>query len=139
MTLEEQLKGTTWKLVSFQSEDKNGGILFPLGEDAEGYINVTTDSRLSVHIMAKDREAKIEKNKLFNTESEREMAEWGYHAYTGSFTLDEKNKTITTDVELSLIPSYVGSKQTRSVRLEGNMLYLSNVKHPERKLVWKKV
>lgn len=136
-SLTEQLRGTTWKLESYQSEDKNGNILYPLGEDALGFINVTPDNRLSVHIMAKDRNAKIDKE--FNTEAEREMAELGYHAYTGPFTLDEKNKTLTTNVELSLLPSYVGSEQTRSVRLEGNTLYLSNVKHPERKLVWKKV
>lgn len=138
-SLEDQLRGTTWKMESFQSEDKNGDTLYPLGEDALGYINVTPDNRLSVHIMAKDREAKIDKNKLFNTEAEREMAELGYDAYTGPFTLDEENKTLTTNVELSLLPSYVGTKQTRSVRLEGDTLYLSNVKHPERKLVWKKV
>lgn len=139
MSLEEQLKGTTWKLESYQSEDKNGEILYPLGEDAEGYIYVTTDSRLSVHIMAKDRDAEIDKGKLFNTEAEREMAERGYHAYTGPVTLDKETQTLTTEVELSLLPSYVGTKQTRSVKLEGDTLCLSNVQHPERQLIWKKV
>ena len=139
MSLEEQLKGTTWKLESYQSEDKNGEILYPLGEDAEGYIYLTPDSRLSVHIMAKDRNAEIDKGKLYNTEAEREMAERGYHAYTGPVTLDEEAQTLTTEVELSLLPSYVGTKQTRSVKLEGDTLYLSNVQHPERQLVWNKV
>ena len=67
------------------------------------------------------------------------MAELGYHAYTGPFTLDEDAVTLTTNVEVSLITSYIGVDQTRTVKLEGDTMQLSNVKHPERKLVWKKV
>ena len=35
--LQEQLIGT-WSLVSYQDEDENGQIFYPLGKDATGFI-----------------------------------------------------------------------------------------------------
>ena len=67
------------------------------------------------------------------------MAKLGYHAYSGPFDLDEKKKHLTTHVKISLLKAYVGSEQTRSVKIDGDTLYLSNVKHPERKLIWEKI
>lgn len=141
MTIQEQIQGTSWRLESFQSENKAGEINYPLGDDAKGVIIFAPGNRLSVHIMAADREAEVADTilEMFNTEAEKEMAELGYHSYSGPFDLDEEEETLTTHVELSLIPSYVGSDQTRSARIEGDTLHLSNVKHPERKLVWKKI
>lgn len=141
MTIQKQIQGTSWRLESFQSETKTGEINYPLGDDAKGVIIFTPDNRLSVHIMAADREVKVADAILdnMNTDAEREMAELGYHSYSGPFDLDEEAETLTTHVELSLIPSYVGSDQTRSARIEGETLHLSNVAHPERKLVWNKI
>jgi len=141
MTIQEQILGTSWRLLSFQSEDKDGEVLFPLGEDAQGVIMFTLDQRMAVQIMVADREESIERSTSarFNTEAEKEMAELGYHAYSGPIDINEAEGTLTTHVELSLIESYVGSDQTRSARIDGDKLYLSNVKHPERKLVWEKI
>lgn len=141
MTIEEKIQGTSWRLVSYQSETNTGEINYPLGDDAEGVIIFTPDNRLSVHIMAADREAEVAEEVLatYNTEAEKDMARLGYHSYSGPFDLNEDEATLTTHVELSLIPSYVGSDQTRSAKIDGDTLHLSNVKHPERKLVWKKI
>lgn len=141
LTIEANVRGTTWSLLTFQSEDKNGEIIYPLGKDAEGFIMVTPANHLSVHIMAADREKhrKDIRNVAFNTAGEKEMAEFGYHAYSGSVTIDEEGQTLTTHVKVSLLPDYIDTQQTRSVKIDGDKLYLSNVKHPERKLVWKKI
>lgn len=140
MTIYDQLVGTSWTLETYQSEDKNGEVMYPLGKDAKGVIMFTNDDRTSVHIMAADRNKKVSEERLaeYNTEAEQQMARLGYHAYSGPFDIDEEEGTLTTHVELSLIPSYVGSDQTRAAKIEGDTLYLSNVKHPERQLVWKK-
>lgn len=134
--IQEFIAGTTWELVSFQSEDKNGEIVYPLGKDAKGFISFTKENRISVHIMAVDRNEN--KNVPFLTEAEEKMSELGYHAYTGPFVIDEEEEILETSVEVSLISSYVGSKQPRKVKTENGKLYLTNVSHPERKLVWKK-
>lgn len=141
MTIAEQILGTSWRLVSFQSEDKNGELVYPLGKGATGVIMFTDNQRMAVQIMATDREKALDQSWFdrLNTESEQVMAQFGYHAYSGRFDLNEEEATLTTQVDLSLVASYVGSDQTRSAKIEGDRLYLSNVKHPERKLVWEKI
>lgn len=141
MSIKNQLKGTSWSLVEYQSESKNGDVLYPLGEDALGTIIFTEDGHTSVQIMAKDRSQPPSEDKLkkYNTKVEKEMRRLGYHAHTGPFTIDEKENILTTHVQMSLIPDYVGSKQARKTTLKGNILKLSNIQHPERRLVWKRI
>ena len=73
MTLAESLSGTTWELVSFQSEDKKGNMIYPMGEDATGFIYIHPGNRLSVHIMVADREESRKRVGQidFNTEAEK--------------------------------------------------------------------
>lgn len=141
MSMTDQLKGTSWRLVEYQSESKDGDVLYPLGEDALGTIIFTEAGHTAVQIMTKDRSQPLSEEKLekYNTEVEKEMGRLGYHAYTGPFTIDEEENILTTHVQISLIPDYVGSKQARKATLEGDMLKLSNVQHPERRLVWKRI
>jgi|SRR5690625_1388795 len=141
MSIQEQLAGTVWELDVYQSEDKFGNINYPLGEDATGIIIFTSDNRLAVQIMSGEGEKDLTKEELeaYNTETEKKMARFGYHSYSGPITIDEEKGHVTTHVEISLVSDYVGSKQTRAAKIEGDTLYLSNVEHPERKIVWKKI
>lgn len=141
MSITEQLKGTSWSLVEYKSESKDGKALYPVGEDALGTIIFTEEGHTAVQIMAKDRSQVISDEVLdtYNTEVEKEMGRAGYHAYTGPFTIDEEESILTTHVQISFIPEYVGSKQSRKASIDGDILKLSNVQHPERKLVWKRI
>ena len=141
MSIKEQLLGTSWSLVSYKSQDRNGKLLYPLGKNAKGVIIFTAEKRTAVQIMKSNGENKISEDTLasYNTEGEKEMARLGYHAYSGPFTIDEEVGTLTTHVDLSLLESYVGSDQVRAVRIEGDLLYLSNVQYPERQLVWERI
>ncbi len=141
MSIKEQLLGTSWSLVSYESQDRNGELLYPLGKDAKGVIIFTAEKRTAVQIMKCNRENKISEDALalYNTEGEKEMARLGYHAYSGPFTIDEEAGILTTHVDLSLLESYVGNDQVRTVRIDGGRLYLSNVAHPERQLVWEQI
>ena len=141
MSISEQLKGTSWALVEYKSESKTGDVLYPLGKDALGTIIFTNEGHTAVQIMAKDRTQVLSQESLakYNTEVEKEMGRLGYHAYTGPFTIDEEESILTTHVQLSLIPDYIGSKQARKASIDGDTLNLSNVQHPERKLVWSRI
>ena len=134
--LQELIEGTTWVLESFQSQGRNGEIVYPLGKEAKGLITFTSQNRISVHIMAVEEQSGSKGN--FLTDAEEKMAEVGYHAYAGKYQIDETAETLTTHVAVSLLSSYVGTNQIRSVKLTDGKLYLSNVQHPERKLVWKR-
>lgn len=135
--LQELISGTTWTLESFQSQGKNGEIVYPLGKEAEGFITFTPENMISVHIMTVEDQSSDKGN--FLTDAEEKMAELGYHAYAGEFQIDEIAQTLTTHVAVSLLSSYAGTNQVRSVKLANGKLHLSNVQHPERKLVWKRV
>lgn len=141
MSISEKLKGTSWALVEYKSESKDGDVLYPLGEDALGTIIFTEEGHTAVQIMADDRTQVLSQEALakYNTKVEKEMGQLGYHAYTGPFTIDEEESILTTHVELSLIPDYVDSKKARKASLDGDTLKLSNVRHPERKLDWKRI
>ena len=141
MTIKKQLLGTSWRLKTYQSEDVYGDIIYPLGEDAYGTIIFTNEEEMAVQIMANNRENKVNEEfiDLYNTEAEKDMAMFGYHAYSGPFDINEEKSHLITHVKISLLEAYVGSEQTRSAKIDGNTLYLSNVKHPERKLTWKRI
>ena len=50
-TLVEQVIGT-WKLVSYETQDADGNIVYPLGKDAKGFIMYNPDGYMSAQIMA---------------------------------------------------------------------------------------
>lgn len=136
MSIKEKLIGTTWSLVSFESLNKDGQPYYPLGENAEGYIVFDQTGLFSVQIMAIDNLA--HNNGIANSGTENQMISYGYHAYSGFYQIDENKATMTTSVQLSLIKEYRGSQQKRSVKIEDDYLYLSNIAHPERRLVWQR-
>lgn len=135
MNIAQLLLGTSWELVKYQSENTEGDIIYPLGKDALGIIVFTKQKRVSVQIMATE----FIDSRLFLTDVEKKMAAFGYHAYSGFFVIDEDKQHLITSVDMSLIDAYVGSIQTRSIKIEDDLLYLSNVNHPERKLVWRRI
>ena len=51
MGIAESLLGT-WKLVAWYNQTENGQKLYPLGEDASGYISYTSDGFVFVQMMA---------------------------------------------------------------------------------------
>ena len=55
MGIAENLVGT-WKLVAWYNQTENGQKLYPLGEDASGYISYTNDGFVFVQMMAANRE-----------------------------------------------------------------------------------
>jgi hypothetical protein len=45
----------TWRLISWENRDLDGEIVYPLGEDAVGYIMYNEDGYMFVAIMRADR------------------------------------------------------------------------------------
>jgi hypothetical protein len=48
-----------------------------------------------------------------------------YFAYARPFAVDEKSKTVTHFVLVSLFPNWIGQKQKRIAQIEGDALHLS--------------
>ncbi|NAW52106.1 hypothetical protein GNY06_12235 [Elizabethkingia argentiflava] len=48
----------------------------------------------------------------------------GCLAYSGRFFVDEKEKTLTHEMAVSLFPNWLGNKQKRLMEIENNILNL---------------
>lgn len=86
-----------WRLLSYAT-----GGEYPLGQDARGVLQYSTDGKVSVHIMGET-----------------------YFAYYGDYTVDEAGSAVTHYLELCSDPNLVGVSNLRNARLEGGRLTLS--------------
>ena len=119
----KQLAGV-WRLVSSEFRTAEGDAVYPLGEDALGQAIFTESGYLSAQLMRPGRPNFASGDQAGGTQREVQAALQGYAAYYGRCELDVENKTITTTVEGSLFPNWVGSRQLRYYELSGKRLIL---------------
>ena len=114
----------TWRLVSWENRSVvDGEVIYPLGEDAVGYIMYGQDGYMFVAIMRSDR-AKFAAEDLFGGGAEeRARAAATYVSYCGRYEF--RGDTVVHRVELSLFPNWIGVEQERLVEVAGNRLILS--------------
>jgi hypothetical protein len=113
----------TWRLVSWENRGADGGITYPLGEDAVGYIMYNPDGYMSVAIMRPDRAMFVAGDLLSGSPEEKARAAGTYVSYCGRYEF--RGDTVVHQVELSLFPNWVGVDQERLVEVTGDRLTLS--------------
>jgi hypothetical protein len=120
----KQLAGV-WRLVSSEFRTSSGDVIYPLGEDALGQAIFTESGYMSGQLMRQNRPWFASGSQASGTREEIEAALQGYVAYYGSCQVDVEQKTITTDVEGSLYPNWVGGQQVRYYELTDSRLVLT--------------
>jgi len=112
----------TWKLVSFEmrSDDQ---VTYPLGKDPVGYLMYSHEGYMAASLMASKRQRFSSMDILKATTEEIVAAYDTYVAYCGKYEVTEDK--VTHLVEVSLFPNWVGGKQERFYKLEGDELILS--------------
>lgn len=55
-SMRDQVVGT-WSLVSYETQDADGHVIYPLGKDAKGFIMYNPDGYMSAQLMASGRPA----------------------------------------------------------------------------------
>jgi hypothetical protein len=129
MTIKEVLHDAvlgTWELQSYTIEDsERGETTYPLGPDPVGLIMYTEDGYMSAQLMRADRSAVDSSEPSEEPVAPESLAATGYLAYSGPFHVDEATGTLHHKVTVSLFPSWLGSTQLRTSRLEGDVLTLS--------------
>lgn len=123
--LKEQLVGT-WALQSYvETNMETGEKTYPMGKTPSGFIIYTADDYMSAQISAAGRE-RFSANDMFGgTEKEYTAAGQSYLAYSGPFEVDEQASKVTHIISISLYPNWVGMRQVRIFKLEGDILRLS--------------
>ena len=138
MTLREQVVGV-WSLVSYQSQDDEGNVIYPLGKDATGFIMYHPEGYMSAQLMQQGRPAYASGDLHEGTKDEMAEAAMGYLAYAGKFEVNEETSTLTHHMEVSMNPTWLGQQQPRVGSIEGDILSIYNGLNPDQKLVWKRV
>lgn len=128
-----------WKLIEYSIEDKNknGEKFYPLGKDATGFIMYTPDGYMSAQMMASGRPVYAAGHLHTGTVDEMAKAAKGYMAYSGQYEVDEKTNTLYHHMEVSMNPTWLGQTQQRFVKLEGDVITITNSNN-NAVLVWKR-
>jgi hypothetical protein len=113
----------TWRLISWENRDVDGDIVYPLGEDAVGYIMYNEDGYTFVAIMRSDRAEFAVGDLLSGSIEEKAYAAGTYVSYCGRYEF--RGDTVIHQVKLSLFPNWVGVEQERLVEVRGNRLTIS--------------
>ena len=120
----KQLAGV-WRLVSSQFRTSGGEVIYPLGEDALGQAIFTETGFMSGQLMRQGRPQFASGNQASGTAQEMEAALQGYVAYYGTCEVDVEKQTLTTHVDGSMYPNWVGGFQTRFYQLDDKHLTLT--------------
>jgi hypothetical protein len=139
-TIKEKITGA-WHLLSFEQQNFEGKLTYPLGKQAKGSIYYLPDGHVSVHIMDVNRSEIVDETLYIN--KQLRYSELGYLAYSGRYHIDEEKQVMTHHVEISMYPEWVGGQQVRLIKLDGDHLQLSSMgpSGPENisfRLLWKR-
>jgi hypothetical protein len=122
MMKSENLVGT-YELLSWENRHASGETSYPLGPDAQGYINYTPDGYMFVHIMAANRKA-YSSGDLFGGETSEVVDGANSHlSYCGTYRI-ENNEVVHT-VNISSFPNWILTEQRRHFEFKNGKLFLS--------------
>jgi Lipocalin-like domain len=119
----------TWKLISTEEKLKDGSSrpYQDVGPHGTGYLIYTADEHMCAELTGADRP----KWNVPPTSAQKIAALETFSAYCGRFEVDEVNHVMWHYPELALDPNFVGTKQRRPYRFEGNRLIFSDKQAPE--------
>jgi Lipocalin-like domain len=118
----------TWKLVSTEEVLKDGSSrpYQDVGPRGTGYL-IYADGHMCAELSGTDRP----KWNAPATSAQKIAALETFSAYCGRFEVDEVNHVMWHYPKLALDPNFVGTKQRRPYRFEGNRLIFSGKQAPE--------
>jgi hypothetical protein len=114
-----------WRVISAEDRLESGEVAsYPWGRKPVGLV-IFDSGQVSIQIMARDRPPwppAASTPEAMKSEMEAQLG--SYIAYFGSYTVDEKEKSVLIDVRGGWRPSYAGTKQKRFYVLDGDRLIL---------------
>lgn len=113
-----------WTLRAMEVRRSDGEVSFPLGARPRGLLIYTEGGRMSAQLGSDARARFSSEDRLGGTDAELRQAFGGYIAYAGRFEVDPVRRVVSHQVELSLFPNWVGTRQEREFELEGRTLVL---------------
>ena len=103
----------TWRLLSYETWTAEGVATEPLGPAPAGFAVFDAAGHAFIQL-ARAADDGLDAGALAQS----------FIAYFGTFTVDEAGSEFTVLVEASNMPAYVGSRQVRAFRIDGDTLVL---------------
>jgi len=113
-TLKQQLVGA-WTLVSIIATDKAGGKSDRRGPNPKGLLIFDVSGRFSILTSRAELPNFAIDNVNQGTTEENKAVMTGMIANVGTWSVDEKTKTITTNIDAGSFPNLNGKTQTRVI------------------------
>ena len=102
-----------WRLKRYWTQYDHEPALYPLGEDARGYIMYTADGYMSGTMQRAQVEPFRSADRLGASKDEKANAFESYVTYCGRYQVE--GDTAYHRVELSLLPNWIGDEQVRRI------------------------
>ncbi len=109
----------TWKLVSWTRTNDQGETTRPYGEDAFGGIFYEPNGKMAAVLTRRDRAKLSTQRGVSFTAEDFEKVARGYFSYSGTYTVDEEEATVTHHVEACTNPNWPGGDRVREFERQG--------------------
>jgi len=110
VALKDDLVGS-WRLIKYEELPVDGSpATLPLADRPKGYIIYSTDGYMVALLSSTDEESKADPI-----------------AYGGPYSVDEEQRVVHQQADVSLVLGWTGETHSRKVQLEGDRLVLSTV------------
>jgi hypothetical protein len=120
-SLAKQAVGT-WAVASQYVEQQDGKKLQPFGDKPKGRVMYDDKGRFMLILQRSDLPRFASNNRMTGTPEEYKAIGQGTIAYFGTYTIDEKEGTITQRYEGSTYPNWDGDEQKRLISISGDEL-----------------
>lgn len=114
----------TWVLDRFVDVPDGGEPVYPYGKKPIGQFIFSADGHFAFNVM---RNPPIETKTAKEFDPKEDSIPGWYVSYFGSYRYDPAGPSWTATVTGGNIPGYIGSEQTRSFKLDGNVMTISGV------------
>lgn len=118
-SLREQLVGT-WKIVSVENTRPDGSVIHLFGANPRGIAVFDAHGHTVVVLMRSDRSKFAANNRDLGTPEENKATVQGTHAYFGTYSVDEANRTLIFHVEGNTFPNQEGIDTKRFISVTGD-------------------
>ena len=113
----------TWRLERWRTIYDSGREIFPMGEDAQGWLLYTNDGHMAAFLSRADRPP-FETGEMLSADDAEKVRAWdSFYSYSGRYEIGDGE--VVHHLEACIYPNWVGKPQPRQMKLEGDRLTLS--------------
>ena len=117
----ERLQGT-WTLETWRAVYDSGRVIYPMGEDAEGWLLYTAGGYMAA-FLARAGRASFTTGEALTADDAEKIAAWdSFFAYSGTYEV--VGSTVRHHIDACQYPNWIGDVQVREMVFEDGRLIL---------------